>query len=84
VKPGDLVVYTPKGTLPKPVPDCVPLLVTHPDDIYAKYSGWFSVRDVGMVVEPPDENLVYGIWVRILCSGGIGWVVHRELSVIPM
>jgi hypothetical protein len=83
VKSGDLVVYTPKGTLPKPVPDSVLLLVTHPDDIHAKYSGCFSVRDVGMVVEPPDENLVYGIWVRILCSGGIGWVVRREISVIP-
>jgi hypothetical protein len=83
VKPGDLVVYSPKGTETHPVPDSIPLLVTHPDNIHAKYSGCFSVRDVGMVVEPPDENLVYGIWVRILCLGGIGWVVRREISVIP-
>ena len=82
MKPGDLVVYTPKGTLPKPVPDCVPLLVTHPDNPDAKFSGWFSVRDVGMVMEFPKNDLYERIWVRILCSGGIGWVVHREISVV--
>jgi hypothetical protein len=82
MKRGDLVVYFPVGTGTRPVPDSIPLLVTHPDDIHAKYSGCFGVRDVGIVVEPPDENIVYGIWVKILCSDGIGWVVLSEVSEV--
>lgn len=84
MKPGDLVVYTPKGTLPKPIPDGIQLMVTHPDDTNAKFSGRFSDRDVGIVLEPPCEDLFYGIWVKILCSSGIGWVVLSEVSVISV
>jgi hypothetical protein len=83
VKPGDLVVYSPKGTETQPVPDSLLLLVTHPDNIHAKFSGCFGVRDVGLVLEFPVDDLYKRIWVRILCSGGIGWVIRREISVIP-
>lgn len=79
MKPGDLVRT--KGA--HPVSDSILLLVTHPDNTYAKFSGYFSVRDVGLVVEFPKDDLCEQIWVRILCSGGIGWVVRREISVIP-
>jgi hypothetical protein len=84
MKRGDLVVYSPKGTETQPVPDSIPLMVSHPNDTNAKYSGCFSVRDVGIVLEHPCEDLFYGIWVRILCSDRIGWVVRREVSVIPV
>jgi len=82
MKPGDLVVYSLKGTETEPVPDSVPLMVSHPDNTNAKFSGCFSDRDVGLVLGFPVDDLYKRIWVRILCSGGIGWVVRREISVI--
>lgn len=82
MKPGDLVVYSLKGTETQPAPDSIQLMVTHPDDTNAKFSGRFSVRDVGIVLEPPCEDLFYGVWVKILCSGVIGWVVLSEVSEV--